>query len=90
MRVETGSVVEMKELMLASSLDTGDSTACKSCCDSAGKLPVQGGMKGAHLGDCFSFDGRTKAAHCILDFRKLWHCLGNEPRETTCATRMML
>ena len=69
MRVETGSVVEMKELMLTSSLDTDDSLACKSFRYTRGKLALQRGMKRAHNGDCFAFDGRAKAAHCVLDFR---------------------
>ena len=69
MSVETRSVVEMKELVLASSLYADDSLPCKSFRYTSGKLPLQRGMKRAHKGDCFSFDGRAKAAHCVLDFR---------------------
>ena len=89
MRVETGTVVEMKQLMLASSLNTGDSPARKSLRVSGGKLPVQRLMKRLHMGDCLSLDSRAKAAHCVLDFRKLWHCMGCESKETTCATLPM-
>ena len=68
MSMEHRAAVEMNELVLSSSLDSGDAPALELYRFVVRKLTSERGMQRAHGGDSLAFDCSSKAAHRFLNF----------------------
>lgn len=69
MRMKHGSVGEVEQLMLASSLDFDDLLLTQSSRCRVGKLSLECGVMGARSRYCLAFDGSAQPLHCFFDFR---------------------
>src|SRR5512143_2242425 len=89
-RVNSGTVVEMKKLMLSSSLDFNDSLLTQSSRARVGKLSGNGGMKRLCFRYCLSFHGFFQPLHCFFYLWQLGHFPSEETEKDTCAKYTML
>jgi hypothetical protein len=73
MHVKDSSVVEVKQLMLATPFDVAHSRPSQSAKDAAGDPPPKRRMKQSHARDGRTANRGAKIASRSLDFRQLGH-----------------